>query len=433
MKILMVSGTFPPRKFGGITAVSHFLAKNLAKRGHEVTVYTTDVGNAYRSRLDVHGIKIMDGVTVLYFRNISNSLAFKHRLFLPLGMVSAIRKDITNFDLIHLHDFRSLLSVIIHHYAKKYNIPYTLQAHGSVLPIVKASKNRTPYILIDPCKGLFPFVCVNLRFNQVICPIINVLDYIFQKQRLRKTFDLFFGYKILNDASKVIAVTKTEAEQYKKMGVNEGKIEIVPNGIDPSEYDNLPKRGKFRRKYSISDNEKLILYLGRIHESKGIDLLVKAYSDILRDFNDVRLVICGLDDGFLSTLKKQIEDLKISDRILFTGPLSERDKLKAYVDADVFVNPRADEIFGLVFIEACACGTPVICSKGCGLASVINNQVGFAVSFDKDQLEDAILKVLGDEGLRKRFGAEGRRLVREEFVWENIAEETEKVYLNLIK
>jgi len=220
MKILMVSGTFPPRRFGGVTAVSYIIAKKLVKKGHEVSVYTTDVGNDRYSRLNVQETKIIDGIYVHYFGNISNSLAFTHRLFLPVGMFSAIKRNITNIDIIHAHEFRGVQEVLIRHYAKKYNIPYIIQAHGS-LPLSS------------------------------------------QKQRLKNIFDLFFGYKILRDASKVIALTKTEAEQYKKMGVSEDKIEIVPNGIDLSEYENLPKRGEFRRKYSIRADEKVILILDK--------------------------------------------------------------------------------------------------------------------------------------------------------------------------
>jgi glycogen synthase len=85
MEILVISGTFPPRNFGGVTAVSYNLAKRLVELGHGVTVYTTDVGNSLNSRLDVQDIEVIDGITVHYFKNISNSLAFKHRLSLPLG------------------------------------------------------------------------------------------------------------------------------------------------------------------------------------------------------------------------------------------------------------------------------------------------------------------------------------------------------------
>jgi glycosyltransferase involved in cell wall biosynthesis len=367
----MISGTFPPRRFGGVTAVSYNHAKRLVKRGHEVTVYTTDVGNDWRSRLDVRDTEIIDGINVYYFRNISNSLAFKHRIHLPMGMIMATRKEIRSFDIIHLHDLRIYQNIIVHHYAKKYNIPYVLQAHGSVLPII-------------------------------------------QKQQLKKIFDLIFGYRILKGASKAIAVAKTEVEQYKKMGVDEDKIDIVPNGIELSEYENLPERGEFRRKYSIRDNEKIVLYLGRLHKTKGIELLVKSFSD------------------YRLTLEEIIQALKMDNKVLFTGFVSTEEKMAALVDADVFVTPSFSG-FPITFLEACACSVPLITTNNGDKFDWIHDKVGYVVEYDKDQLRDAIMKVLSDEGLKRRFGEEGRRLVREEFGWGKIVLNVEKIYSNLMK
>jgi glycosyltransferase involved in cell wall biosynthesis len=378
MNILQVLHFSTPAR-GGSVVVPCSLSKHLAKREHEVTIFTTDF------EFDKEYAKSLDGVRVVPFHCIANI----GLMLISPEMKGQLKKEIRDFDVIHMHSFRSYQNILTHHYAKKYEIPYILQAHGSVLPI-------------------------------------------FQKQRLKKIFDIFFGYRILRDASKVIALTKTEAEQYKKMGVDEDKIEIVPNGIDLSEYDNLPKRGEFRKKYGIREDEKMILYLGRIHKIKGIDLLVAAFADLIKELDDVRLVIVGPDDGFLSTLKRQIGDFKIGDKILFTGPLYERDKLKAYVDADVYVLPSVYETFPVTVLEACACGTPVIVTDRCGIVDIVD-KVGCVAEYDKGKLRDAISKVLSDEGLRRSFGEEGGRLVREEFGWGEVVKKVEEVYLGLIK
>ncbi len=115
------------------------------------------------------------------------------------------------------------------------------------------------------------------------------------------------------------------------------------------------------------------------------------------------------------------------------GPLYGREKLKAYVDADVFVNPRADEIFGLVFLEALACGTPVICSQGCGIADVINGQVGLAVPYDKGALCKAMLDMLYDNKKRQEFGQRGKLLVCQQFDWEKIGKQVEDIYNSMRK
>ena len=384
MKILQVTNFFKPSwESGGPARVAYEISKKLIERGHDVTVYTTD---GFKSRLNVEKNKPVnvDGIKTYYFKNLSSYLSSKMVLPTPYYLPLVARKRIKEFDIIHIHEHRTILAAIIHHYAKKYNIPYVLQAHGSVLP--------------------------NLR-----------------RQKLKKIFDLLFGYSLLRDASKVIALTKTELEQYKKMGVEKDKIEIIPNGIDLSEYANLPEKGKFRKKYSIRKDEKIILYLGRLHKVKGISLLTKAFSDLTKEMGNVRLVIVGPDDGFLSTLKKQVEILKVNDKILFTGPLYGRDKLEAYVNADVYVLPSAYETFPITLLEACACSVPVIVTNRCGVADFVV-KVGYVVEYNKEQLKDAIFRVLSDDKLKRRFGEEGRKLVKKEFSWDKVIKRIEDIY-----
>lgn len=391
MKILQVTNFFNPSwESGGPARVAYEISKKLVERGHDVTVYTTD-GFKWRLNVEKNKPVDVDGIKTYYFRNVSSYLARERVFPTPYYVPIVARKKIMNFDVIHIHEGNTL-GVVVHYYAKKYGVPYILQAHGNLAH--KMSRERSA---------------------------------------VGRIWDAFFEHRTLCDASKVIALTKTEAEQYKKMDVDKDKIEIVPNGINLSEYDSLPKRGEFRRKYSIEDDEKIVLFLGRLNKSKGIDLLVKAFADVSKELSEVKLVIIGPNDGFLSALKRQIEDLKISDKILFTGPVSERDKLEAYVDADVFVNPRADEIFGIVFLEACACGTPVVCSSGCGIADAIDGKTGFAVHYDRDQLKDAIFKILSDEGLRRKFEEEGKKLVKEKFSWDGIILDVERTYEQVIK
>ena len=384
MKILQVSNFFKPSwESGGPARVVYEISKKLIERGHEVTVYTTD---GYKSRLDVEKNKPVDvdGVKTYYFRNLSSYLTKKMLLPIPYYLPVVASREIKDFDVIHIHGYRNIPAVVARHYAQKYNIHYIIQPHGSVLPI-------------------------------------------FQKQGLKKFFGMLFGYRILRDASKVIALTKTEAEQYKKMGMDEDKIEIAPNGIDLSEYEKLPESGKFRRKYSIKDDEKIILYLGRLHKTKGIDLLVRAFAETSKELNNVRFVLVGPDDGYQSALAELIQSLKVDNKVLFTGFVSNEEKMAALVDADVFVTPSFSG-FPVTFLEACACGTPIITTNNGDELDWIDDKVGYVVEYDKDQLRDAIYKVLSDDGLRVRLGVEGKRLVKEKFGWDGIVRELEGLY-----
>jgi len=379
MRILQVIPYFHPKR-GGDVNVCYNISKQLAKRSHEVMIITTDFEFDKEFAESIE----KEGVEVITFHCVANFGLF---LYSP-NMKKWLKQNIRNYDVIHLHTYRAYQNNVIWHYAKKNKVPYVIQAHGSLLTF-------------------------------------------FVKPRLKKLYDLVWGYRILKDAVKVIAITKTEAEQYKKMGVDEDKIEIVPNGIDPSQYKNLPKRGRFRKKYGIKDEEKIILYVGRLNESKGIDLLIEAFASLTDEFPNIKLVLIGPDNGYQLKLEKMAIDLKIMDKVIFTGFISQTDKIAAFVDADVFVTPSFSG-FPVTFLEGCACGVPIITTNRGDKLDWVHNKVGFVVEYDKDQLRNAIIKVLGDEGLRKTFGEEGRRLVMEEFGWNEIVRKVERLYESLM-
>ncbi len=387
MRILQVTSCFYPAwAYGGPVAVAFHLSKELARRGHEVVVYTTDtIDRNTRQRTKYLEI---DGVKVYYFRNISNKLASRN-LFCAPGMLFQLKKEIRHFDIVHLQDYRSFQNIVVHHYAKKYGVPYVLQAHGSL--------SRTA-----------------------------------GKRRLKKLYDSSWGYRLLRDAYKVVALTETESEQYKSMGVSKGRIEIVSNGIDLSEFENLPKRGEFREKHGLNNNQKIILYLGRIHQTKGIDLLVKTFARLAENLNEAKLVIVGPDDGYLPALKALIKESKIEEKVLLTGSLYGGERLGAFVDADVFVTPSFLG-FPVTFIEACATGTPIVTTKNGDNLDWIHNQVGYVTEYDENQLAPALAKILNNTDIAKLFQEKGQKITKERFNWSEIAKQVEGLYLECLQ
>jgi len=364
----------------------HELSKQLVERGHEVSVFTTDALNRNRRKVtEVNGIKVYE------FKSVTNHVAaaFHINIYLSPSMVHALRRSLQNFDIIHLHEYRTFQNLIVGYYAIKMGIPYIVQAHGSI----PTSTGK---------------------------PIIGSL------------YDLLWGRKLLAHAVKVIAVTPQEAEQYRKIGINSEKIEIVPNAIDLTSFNELPEKGRFRKRYGLSD-KKLILFLARIHKIKGLDLLAEAFFELSKEVDNVELVIAGPDYGYLKEIKKKIEKLKIRDKVLFVGALHGERKLEAYVDSDIYVLPSIYETFPVTVLEACACGTPVIVTDRCGIANIIDGQAGYAVPFDKDRLKGAFTSMLSDERMRQKFGEQGKLLVHERFTWSKVASQMESIYLSCLQ
>jgi glycosyltransferase involved in cell wall biosynthesis len=372
MRVLQVIPYFTPKR-GGDVNVCYNISKYLVKHGHHVTIITTnfEFDNEFAENA------IDEGIEVISFCCVANIFLY---LISP-GMKKWLDVNLQKFDVIHMHNFRSYQNNIVHQYAKKYKVPYILQAHGDI-------------------------------------PYLNI------KSKLKRIFDIVYGYSILKNANKLMALSKREKNDYVKMNVIQNKIKIIPNGIDLSEYNILPNRGEFRKKYNIKNVEKIILYLGRIHKTKGIDLLIEAYSDLVKDLKESRLVIVGPDDGHLSELKKQTSELGIEDKVLFTGPLFNRDKLTAYVDADVFVTPKFSGL-PVTFIEACACGLPIITTTEGDDIGWINN-VGFIVEYDPCAICQAVFRILQDKNLWSIFNKNGKKLILQELNWDKIVTKIEE-------
>ena len=392
MKILQISNSFKPAwETGGTTRVVYEISCALFNKGHSVTIYTTDRGQK-RVEIKKNRPVPVDNLIVYYFRNISNFMSMKMNIVTPYYLFFVARKQIKNFDIIHIHEHRTFLAVIVSYFAKKNNVPYIVQAHGSVMPF-------------------------------------------FQKTRFKRIFDKLWGNKILKNASKFIALTETESEQYKKMDIIERKIEIIPNGINLSFLNHLPQKGKFRHKYSINENEKIVLYLGRIHKRKGLDILLNAFLNISNELNHVKLVIVGPDDGFLNTIKKQAKDLIKDGKILITGPLYDEEKWEAYTDADLLVYPAIHEIFGLVPFESILCDTPIVVTKNDGCGELVEKlNCGYLVEYgDTQGLTEAINYILKNLDKQSKLVEAGKNYILNNLEWEKIANEVEKVYENCIR
>ena len=387
MNILHVVPSFAPCfSHGGVVNASYQIAKKQVENGHNVSVYTTDSCDKRLKFKDNYNVDV-DGIKVFYFKNLSNTFKNKMTIDTPVSLINYLKKTITEFDIIHIHEHRQSLAIATHRYAKKNNVPYVLQAHGSVLPF-------------------------------------------FQKEKLKEIFDNMWGFDILHDASKLFALTEVEKEQYLKMGVPEDKIEIVPLGINIDEYNNLPEKGNFKSKHNIGSDEKLILFLGRIHEIKGLDLLVKSFSRISED--NVKLAIVGGDYGFKEELEKLIETLDLKDKVLFPGVLTGKNKIEALVDCDIFIMPSRYESFTTSGLEAMACFKPLILTKNNHIQSWVKDNVGLVCEFDENDLFNCIETLLNDDSLCEKFGKNGRKLIEEKYDWDKVSKQIEGIYHDCI-
>lgn len=382
MKILQVIPFFSP-KFGGSVIVPYELSKELAKRNHEVIIITSDFGFDSQYAKTIHDA----GVEVIPFHCIGNFGQF----FYTPSIKKWLEKNLKGFDIIHLHNFRSYQNVVIRSFAVKYGIPYIVQAHGS-------------------------------------------LPRIIEKQNLKKAYDMVWGNNILNHVSKIVAVSRSEVDQFRQAGIPNEKITVIPNAVDYISPASLPPVGQFREHLNIHKKH-IILYVGRLHKRKGIEFLISAFYSFIQSWtgNDVVLVIIGPDDGYQSLLENLVEQIGLSDKVRFIGFLPSL--AEAYVDADVLVYPSIYEIFGLVPFEALLCGTPVIVTNDCGCGEIIKEaECGYLVRYgDVASLSETLKFSLEHPDVNRSMVKAGRRYIEEHLSWNSVVKQVEEMYEGCVR
>jgi glycosyltransferase involved in cell wall biosynthesis len=318
--------------YGGIPRLAHSLTRGLARRGHQVTVCTTDACDGSSRLSSTEGryrpwppSQTPDGVSVRVFPNVSNRLAYHLQLFLPLGLGQYLKRHAGTFDVAHLHACRNMPGAIAAYHLRKAGVPYVLAPNGTAPRI--------------------------------------------ERRMLAKlAFDLVAGHRILNDAARVLAVSDAERRQLRALGVADPAIRAIPNPMDLDEFTPPATRGAFRTRFNIPPGP-VVLFLGKLTPRKRLDVVVRAFARLGR--SDASLVIAGNDMGAGSAARALAQALGVEPRTIFTGLLRGHDRLEALADADVLVYPSEHEIFGLVPLESLLSGTPVVVADDSGCAEVV--------------------------------------------------------------
>lgn len=373
MKILeAISYLYPAWSYGGPGKLVYEISSSLVAQKHEVVIFSTDAFEDKRRRRKSDDNDLKEtGVEYFFFKNLSNILAYRYKIFLPLDWFFSMVKILPTVDIIHIHEVFTELAIVTSFFANFFNKPYIISAHGTL--------------------------------DQF---------HLSHRKNWKNLFLSLLGRRMFHGASAFVAATKQEEEEYEMLGIK--KIYQVPNGIDLREFQNLPPHGLFRRKYKIPPKEKIVSYLGRINKLKGLDLLVAGFSEVSKRIPS-HLIIAGSDDGYLSGIRQQTEKLHLERVIHFPGIVSGRDKLELYSDTDVFIYPSPQEGFSLAILEAAVCGLPLLITDGCKFPEVETYHAGIIIPYNQEQLKQSLLKLLQHDILRKTIGRNAKRLVEKNF------------------
>ena len=384
MKILMLTWGYPPRIVGGIARVVHDLSKRLIKDGHEVTVVT------YRDNADVPEYENDKGVNVYrvdnYMIHPNNFIDWIMQLnFNMLSKATEIINKEGGFDVIHAHDW--LVTYAAKSLKNAYDIPIVATIHATEAGRNSGIHDETQRYINDT-EWLLTYEATEVIVNSN-----------YMKNEIQRLFGLPFD-----------------------------KINVIPNGINLSNFTGIERDYDFRRQYAM-DNEKIILYVGRLVYEKGVQHLIAAMPKILSNYNDAKLIIAGRG-GMMDELRAEASNLGLNDKIYFTGYLNSKQVQKMYKCADVAVFPSTYEPFGIVALEAMLAGVPTVVSDVGGLDEIVTHGVDGMKSYagNANSIADSVTALLYDHQLATNVSKKAKQKVKDQFNWEKIAQDTHFTY-----
>mgnify|MGYP002539370846 FL=1 len=384
MKILMLTWEYPPRIVGGIARVVHDLSKRLIKDGHEVTVVT------YRDSADVPEYENDKGVNVYrvdnYMIHPNNFIDWIMQLnFNMLSKATEIINKEGGFDVIHAHDW--LVTYAAKSLKNAYDIPIVATIHATEAGRNSGIHDETQRYINDT-EWLLTYEATEVIVNSN-----------YMKNEIQRLFGLPFD-----------------------------KINVIPNGINLSNFTGIERDYDFRRQYAM-DNEKIILYVGRLVYEKGVQHLIAAMPKILSNYNDAKLIIAGRG-GMMDELRSEASNLGLNDKIYFTGYLNSKQVQKMYKCADVAVFPSTYEPFGIVALEAMLAGVPTVVSDVGGLDEIVTHGVDGMKSYagNANSIADSVTALLYDHQLATNVSKKAKQKVKDQFNWEKIAQDTHFTY-----
>jgi len=374
MRILHLIATLAPES-GGPAQACIEMASAVAARGHEVSIYTTDWGEPARP-LPTGSTVAIKTFPVQWPRGWKPSV----------GLAQALRRDLPSFDVVHLHSLYLFHDWVGGDFAHQHGVPYIVRPHG----------------LLDP--------------------------YIRRRSRARKCLmEIAFQNRVLRRAAAIHYTSDLERDISARY--DQGALtRVVPLGVRLDGFENMPPADDFVRRFPATAGRRIVLFLSRVHEKKGLDLLIPAFAAARKSVPDLHLVIAGPDDGVLERARSLASQHQVKDEVTFTGMLIGADKLAAFSAASMFALPSYSENFGIAIVEAMAAGLPAIVSDQVNIYREIEGGGAIVVPCEVGAVTRAIESLAADPVRLRQMAAEARETARKLYDWRNVAMSLENLY-----
>lgn len=347
------------------------LSEQLVKAGHPVCVYTTTANGTEELPITADSTIIVDSVNVIYFTRIVKG----HIHFSP-NLLSALRKNTTSFDVVHIHAWWNLVSVL-----------------SCIIALAKGAK-----VVVSPRGTLSKY------------------SFAHKSGFIKQSFHQTIGRNLLKKCA-IHTTSDSEMQELTEL--------IKPKQIfNIGNFINLPSFNPTTK--SISSDHIKLLFLSRIDEKKGLNILINALALVNVSWT---LSIAGNgDEEYIESLKQIAIAKKIDQHISWLG-FRQADKFEIYQRHDLFILPSHNENFGNVVIESLSMGTPVLLSKYVGLADYVSREnLGWVFDLDEISLKNTIEAATGDKTKRDTIQKNAPTLIRSYFSDEVLLRRYEAMY-----
>ncbi|MEE8167558.1 MAG: glycosyltransferase family 4 protein [Candidatus Hydrothermarchaeales archaeon] len=369
---------------GGQAPAVTGLAESLSRKGHEVHFFTR-MGEGQSSDDEINGVH--------YHRCIfdpgGNILHYCHNMSMAmLQRLSTVEDENSRFDLVHGHDWH-------------------------MVDALHELKGRRPSILT-----------------------FHSTEY----GRNGGEFGEWWEYREISGkewyggyiADRVTTVSQTMKRELMQLYQTPGeKIDVVPNGIDPTMYQRNLDAGRVKERYGIHPLAPLVFFIGRLVRQKGPDLLVEAIPHVLGHRRDACFIIAGQGD-MRGHMQYRAHELGISHAVRFPGYISDEERVVLLNACDIVAIPSRNEPFGMILLEAWSAGSAPVAADVGGLSENIDNfKNGIKVFHYPESISWGIDYIVDDPNYVKELGQNGRKKVMQEFAWSKVAGKMERVYKEL--
>jgi len=257
-----------------------------------------------------------------------------------------------------------------------------------------------------------------------------------QRSLKKRLFLALAGRRFLESAAMVHFTAEQErAQAIRWIPAAAARTAVIPLVFELGPYDNLPGPELAREAFPpCGGDEPTVLFLSRLHHKKGVELLIDAAAVLHDRGRRFQLLIAGPgDDAYRATLAVRAESLGLAERVHFLGMVRDQLKLSLYQAADVFVLPTQQENFGFVLVEALACGTPVLTTKGTDIWEEIEQAGGVIVPREAGLLAETMGRLLDDDALREELGPRGRSYIYKWLSHDRVVGQYEELYSTVVR